>query len=44
MEGQLESKLKRVGGKNKLIKENAAASNERMNFRETMIVAISEIG
>ena len=31
----LESKLKQLSGKNKLVKENAAASNdEPMNFRE----------
>ena len=35
---QLESKLKRLGGKNKLGKENAAASNEPINFREGMIM------
>ena len=33
----LESKLKRLGGKNKLVKENVAASNELINFRERMI-------
>ena len=43
-ERPLESTLKRLGGKNKLVKENAAASNEAINFRETMIMAISEIG
>ena len=32
---QLESKLKRLGGKNKLVKEKAAASNEPVNFRES---------
>ena len=36
-ERPLESKLKRLGGKNKLVKENAAASNEPLNFREGMI-------
>ena len=36
--------MKRLGGKNKLVKENAAASNEPINFREGMIMAISEIG
>ena len=41
----LESKLKWLSGKNKLVKENASASNEPMNFRNwTMIFAISEIG
>ena len=40
----LESKLKRLGRKNKLVKENTAASNEPINFRESMIVLISEIG
>ena len=40
----LENKLKWLGGKNKLVKENAAASNEPINFREKMIMAISEIG
>ena len=39
----LESKLSRLGGKNKLVKENAAASNESINFRERMIMVISEI-
>ena len=39
-----ESELKWLGGKNKLVKENAAASNEPINFREKMIMAISEIG
>ena len=29
---------------NRLVKENAAASNEPINFRERMIMAISEIG
>ena len=43
-ERPLESKLKWQGGKNKLVKENAAASNEPINFRERMIMAISEIG
>ena len=43
-ERPLESKLKRLGGRNKLVKENAAASNEPINFRERMIMAISEIG
>ena len=43
-ERPLQSKLKWQGGKNKLVKENAAASNELINFRETMIMAISEIG
>ena len=43
-ERPLESKLKRLGRKNKLVKENAAASNEPINFREKMIMAISEIG
>ena len=38
----LESKLKWLGGKNKLAKENAAASNEPINFRERMSMAISE--
>ena len=40
----LESKLKRPGGKNKLVQENAAASNEPINFIERIIMAISEIG
>ena len=31
-ERPLESKLKRPGGKNKLVKENTAASNEPTNF------------
>ena len=35
---------KAASGKNKLGKENAAASNEPINFRERMIMAISEIG
>ena len=43
-ERPLESKLKRLGGKRKLVIENAAASNEPINFRERMIMAISEIG
>lgn len=30
-------------GKNKLVKENMAVSNETINFRERMIVVISEI-
>ena len=30
--------------KKKLVKENAAASNEPMNFRETMIMGLSENG
>ena len=34
----------RIGGNNKLVKENAAASNKPINFRETIIMAISEIG
>ena len=38
-----ESKLKWLGEKNKLVKENVAASNEPINFREKMILAISEI-
>ena len=29
---------------NKFVKENVATSNEPMNFRERMIMAISEIG
>ena len=33
-ERPLESKLKRLGGKNKLVKENVAASNEQINFRK----------
>ena len=50
MERPLESKLKRLGGglgeKNKFVKGNAraAALNEPINFRERMIMAISEIG
>ena len=36
--------LLRLGGKNKLVKKNAAASVEPINFRERMIMAISEIG
>ena len=36
--------MKRLGGKNKLVKENAAASNEPINFRERMIMVISKIG
>ena len=40
----LKSKLKRLGGKNKLVKENAVASNEWINFRGRMIMVISEIG
>ena len=43
-ERPLESKLRRLGGKNKPVKENAAASNEPINSRERMIMAISEIG
>ena len=43
-ERPLESKLKRLGGKNKLVRENAAALNELIKFRERMIMAISEIG
>ena len=39
-----ESKLKQLSRNNKLVKENAAASNELINFRERMIMAISEIG
>ena len=35
--------LKRLGRKNKLVKENATASNEPINFRERIIMAISEI-
>ena len=35
---------KAASGKNKLVKENTAASNEPINFRERMIMAISEIG
>ena len=38
-----ESKLKQLGGKNKLVKENMSASNELINFRERMIMAISDI-
>ena len=41
-ERPLESKLKQLGRKNKLAKENAAASNEPINLREKMIMAISE--
>ena len=37
-ERPLESNVKRLAGKNKLVKENAAASNEPMNFRERMIM------
>ena len=44
MEQPLESKLKQLGGKNKLVKENAAAANKPMIFRERMIMAISETG
>ena len=36
--------LNRLGGKNKLVQENAAASNEPINFGERMIIAISENG
>ena len=43
-ERPLGSKLKRLGGKNKLVKENAAASNKPINFRERMVTAISETG
>ena len=43
-ERPLESKLKRLGGKNKSVKESAAASNEPINSGERMIMAISEIG
>ena len=39
-----DSKLTRLGGKNKLVQENASASSEPINFRERMIMAISEIG
>ena len=40
----LESKPRRLGEKNKLVKENTAASIEPINFIETIITAISEIG
>ena len=43
-ERPLESTLKRLRGKTKLVKENAAASNEPINFREIIFMAISEIG
>ena len=33
-----------LGGKNKLVKENATASNEPINFRERMIIVNSETG
>ena len=33
-----------LGGKNKLVKENAAASNEPINFRERIIKVHLEIG
>ena len=33
----LESKLRWLDGKNKLVKENAATSDELINFRERMI-------
>ena len=39
----LESKLRQLGGLKKLVKENTAASNESINFRERIIMAISEI-
>ena len=42
-ERPLRSKLKRLSGKTKLVKENAAASNEPINL-ERMIMAISVIG
>ena len=45
MEQPLESKLKQLGGKNKLVKENMAASNEPIYLRETIIImALSETG
>ena len=43
-ERPLESKLKRLDGKNELVKQTAAASNEPLNFSERMIMVISEIG
>ena len=39
----LESKLRRLGGLKKLVKENMAALNESINFRERIIMAISGI-
>ena len=39
----LESKLRQLGELKKLVKENTAASNESINFRERIIMAISEI-
>ena len=41
---RFKQKLTRLGGKNKLVKENAAASVEPINFRERMIMEITEIG
>ena len=43
-ERPLESKLKLLGGKNKLAKDNAACSNGPINYRETAIMVISKIG
>ena len=42
-ERPLERELKRLRGKKKLVKENTAASNEPINFRERIIKAISEV-
>ena len=39
-EQPLESKLKQLGRKNELVKENTAALNEPTTFRETMIMVI----
>ena len=43
-ERPLRSKLRWLGEKNKLVIENAVASDEPINFRERLIMAISEIG
>ena len=42
-EQPLESRLKWIGGKNKLVKVNAAASNELIKFRERMIMEIGHV-
>ena len=35
---------KRAGAENKYVKQNGAASNEPISFRQRMTMAISEIG
>ena len=43
-ERSLKGKLKRLGGKSSsVVKDKATASNEPINFREKIIMAISEI-